>query len=214
MASSTSDRRDERSEGDKFIAKWPKNAKMKVTSQASGGGCVAKGAKLIVCSNCEYENPPGSLVCARCGLPLSDAVRVGTTRQLDQKDDSVGRPHWGSARFGPDSVLVIHVRDRSEPLILRPGSELVLGRFDPVSGFRPDLDLSPYNAVEKGVSRLHAAIRRQDDSLSLMDLGSANSTYLNGQRLVPHQPRVLRDGDELRLGRLVMQVYFRHDVPA
>ncbi len=169
---------------------------------------------MIVCPNCQHENPAGALVCAQCGLPLDQAVNTGATKKLRDQEDTEGKPHWGSARFGADSVLVVHVRDGNEPLIIRPGEELVLGRYDPISGSTPDLDLSLYNAVEKGVSRLHAAIRRQGDSLSLVDLGSANSTYLNGQRLAPHQPRVLRDGDEVRLGRLVLQIYFRHDVPA
>ncbi|MCZ7545238.1 MAG: FHA domain-containing protein [Anaerolineae bacterium] len=137
-----------------------------------------------------------------------------TTKQLKDHEDSEGKPQWGSARFGPDSVLVVHIRDAAEPIIVRPGEEVILGRYDPISGSTPGLDLSLYNAVDKGVSRLHAVIRRQGDALNLVDLGSANSTYLNGQRLVPHQPRVLRDGDEVRLGRLVLQVYFRHDVPA
>ena len=35
-----------------------------------------------------------------------------------------------------------------------------------------------------------------------------NGTFLNGQRLVPNQPRILRDGDEIRLGHLVLYVRF------
>jgi pSer/pThr/pTyr-binding forkhead associated (FHA) protein len=89
--------------------------------------------------------------------------------------------------------------------------EAVLGRADEVSGTSPDLDLTPYNALEKGVSRIHAAIRRGEDTLTLVDLGSVNGTHLNGQRLVPNQPRVLRDGDEIRLGRLVVHIYFRYN---
>ena len=38
--------------------------------------------------------------------------------------------------------------------------------------------------------------------------GSHNGTYLNGQRLIAHQPRVLRDGDDIRLGFLVLRVKF------
>jgi hypothetical protein len=170
--------------------------------------------KVIVCPNCQHENPEGALICTQCGRPLGEAVGEVETKNLEDQDDAEGKPQWGTARFGPDSVLVLHVRGGGEPLIIRPADELVMGRFDPISGSSPDLDLSPYNAVEKGVSRLHVAIRRQEDSLSLVDLGSANATFLNGQRLVPHQSRVLRDGDELRLGRLVMQVYFRHDISA
>jgi len=40
------------------------------------------------------------------------------------------------------------------------------------------------------------------------DLGSANGSFLNGQRLYPNEKRIVRDSDELRLGRLVMRVRF------
>ena len=82
-----------------------------------------------------------------------------------------------------------------------PKVQTVLGRADNTSTQKPDLDLTPYGALEKGVSRIHAAICRNDDTLTLVDKGSANGTHLNGQRLVPDQPRVLRDGDEIRLGQ-------------
>jgi hypothetical protein len=32
---------------------------------------------------------------------------------------------------------------------------------------------------------------------------------LNGQRLIADQPRILRDGDEIRLGKLIAHVYFK-----
>jgi pSer/pThr/pTyr-binding forkhead associated (FHA) protein len=72
----------------------------------------------------------------------------------------------------------------------------------------PDLDLDPYGGADKGVSRNHAAIVRRDGALSVVDKGGANGTFLNGQRLIPHQPRILRDGDDLRLGHMVLQVRF------
>jgi pSer/pThr/pTyr-binding forkhead associated (FHA) protein len=43
----------------------------------------------------------------------------------------------------------------------------------------------------------------------LIDLGSTNGSFINDQRLVAHQPRILRDGDILRLGSLVVQVNFK-----
>ena len=42
------------------------------------------------------------------------------------------------------------------------------------------------------------------------DLGSANGSYINGQRMMPKEVRVLRHGDELRLGKLVLLASFRH----
>jgi pSer/pThr/pTyr-binding forkhead associated (FHA) protein len=93
--------------------------------------------------------------------------------------------------------------------VFQPRQETILGRLDPASGTAPDLDLTPYGALQGGVSRIHAAIRRGEDTLTLVDLGSVNGTHLNGQRLIPNQPRVLRDGDEIRLGKLVAHVYFK-----
>jgi pSer/pThr/pTyr-binding forkhead associated (FHA) protein len=43
----------------------------------------------------------------------------------------------------------------------------------------------------------------------LIDLGSANGTYVNGERLEPHVPRLLRQGDRLRLGRVVLEFRIR-----
>ena len=43
----------------------------------------------------------------------------------------------------------------------------------------------------------------------IMDRSSANGTYVNGERLIPNDPHVLRDGDEIRLGKLVAHIYFR-----
>lgn len=54
-------------------------------------------------------------------------------------------------------------------------------------------------------SRHHARIDRSQDShgqtgYQLTDIGSSNGTYLNGQRLSPHQPVWLKDRDRLKIG--------------
>jgi pSer/pThr/pTyr-binding forkhead associated (FHA) protein len=85
---------------------------------------------------------------------------------------------------------------------------MILGRTSADSVMIPDVDLAPLHGGEHGVSRLHAGLRRQDNTLVLTDLGSKNHTHINGQRLHAHEVRVLHDGDELRLGRLVIYVYF------
>ena len=89
------------------------------------------------------------------------------------------------------------------------GRELKVGRtHDDESLPQPEVDLSPYGATKLGVSRNHLTLSRDHDTIFVTDLGSANSTYLNGQRLMPHERRILRDNDELRLGRLVVRVNF------
>jgi DNA-binding CsgD family transcriptional regulator len=55
-----------------------------------------------------------------------------------------------------------------------------------------------------GVSRHHAKVVDHGDGLvNVLDLGSTNGTYLNGRRV---DAAVLREGDELRVGQVVLRV--------
>jgi pSer/pThr/pTyr-binding forkhead associated (FHA) protein len=47
-----------------------------------------------------------------------------------------------------------------------------------------------------GVSRRHAVVRLEGDRSILEDLGSANGTFVNGQRVTRHE---LKDGDEIAI---------------
>ncbi len=58
-------------------------------------------------------------------------------------------------------------------------------------------------------SRLHAEIRQRDDGIWASDLGSANGTYLNGQRLIV--PARLRTGDLIRIGETEIEFSERAD---
>ncbi len=164
-----------------------------------------------VCPYCAHPNREGVLFCEDCGQSLAAGSQAALpTRQLEQSANNLSaKATWGTARFGQDASIIIHIRDAAEPIVLQPAKQTVLGRADTSSPQKPDLDLTPYGALEKGVSRLHAAIQRGDDALTLVDMGSVNGTHLNGQRLIPDQPRVLRDGDEIRLGKLVAHIYFK-----
>jgi hypothetical protein len=166
---------------------------------------------MLSCPYCGYRNREGTLFCEECGQTLLEhAVAVAATRQLQNAPDELGmKATWGTARFSREASIIVHIRDAAEPVVLQPKQEMILGRFDQTSDTPPDLDLTPFDALEKGISRIHAAIRRGEDTLTLVDLGSVNGTFLNGQRLTPNQPRVLRDGDEIRLGQLILHIYFK-----
>jgi hypothetical protein len=159
----------------------------------------------IECPTCHKTNPPGSPYCYSCGTILQVAPGLANaTRPLG--------PHSvDNAFFGENWVLYLKVQGTSETLRVQPrqGTETVLGRKSPDSVMIPDVDLSAYAGDERGVSRLHASLRRQDQTLVLTDLGSVNHTFINGQRVHEHEVRVLHDGDEIRLGRLVLYAYFR-----
>jgi pSer/pThr/pTyr-binding forkhead associated (FHA) protein len=72
----------------------------------------------------------------------------------------------------------------------------------------PLLNLDAFGAENKGVSRRHASLTRDGARLYLTDLGSTNQTFLNGQRVMENDYLVVRDGDELRLGQLVMKLFY------
>ena len=54
------------------------------------------------------------------------------------------------------------------------------------------------------VSRKHFELARTKEGFFVTDLGSANGTKLNGNRLPPHEPTRLDSGDELRVMNIVM----------
>ena len=83
---------------------------------------------------------------------------------------------------------------------------VVLGRADPTSKFRPDLDFSSHSAMRLGVSRRHALIRPDMSSLWLIDQNSTNGTWINGKRLRPGRQHLLNDGDRVELGDLKFTV--------
>jgi pSer/pThr/pTyr-binding forkhead associated (FHA) protein len=64
-------------------------------------------------------------------------------------------------------------------------------------------------AEGSGVSRQHARLAIMGDVATLEDLGSKNGTFVAGERL--SSPRVLRDGDEIRLGQVVRLLYYQAD---
>jgi len=87
--------------------------------------------------------------------------------------------------------------------IAAPGVEgYILGRSDSSSTYIPDIDLAEFGAMEHGISRRHAALVRLRDSLHMVDLESANGTFLDGRRLQPEKPYPLQTESVLRLGTL------------
>jgi pSer/pThr/pTyr-binding forkhead associated (FHA) protein len=102
-----------------------------------------------------------------------------------------------------DRPRLVH-RLTGEAFALRGEGETTVGRRDPVSGFVPDVDLGPVDA-HKSLSRRHARFVREGESYLLREeIGVANGTFVNGQRLETGVPRQLADGDELRFGLVAL----------
>jgi pSer/pThr/pTyr-binding forkhead associated (FHA) protein len=109
------------------------------------------------------------------------------------------------ARIEASRELVLVVRGVIERLNFPENKTLFLGR-----GVHENLiDLSPYGAADRGVSRRHARFHIEGDYLYVTDLESTNGTYLAGRRLDPHVPTRVHKDDDLMLGNLQIKVLFR-----
>jgi pSer/pThr/pTyr-binding forkhead associated (FHA) protein len=84
--------------------------------------------------------------------------------------------------------------------------EVRIGRLDAVNDIVPDLDLTPSAELGDGISRLHCRVHQRGSTYLVEDIGSANGTFLNGERLTPYMPYPLENGDELQLGRFKIKV--------
>jgi CRP-like cAMP-binding protein len=79
-------------------------------------------------------------------------------------------------------------------------SSTLIGRYDPVTEMRPDVDLTQLD-LKRSVSRRHALLLAGDDGYSLTEeVGALNGTFVNGNRLVTGQPQALEDGDSVCFG--------------
>jgi hypothetical protein len=74
-------------------------------------------------------------------------------------------------------------------------------------GRSPDNDIVIYNKL---VSRRHAylLLNHTDKTCSLVDIGSANGTFLNDAKIIPHEENQLTEADEISIGPETKVVYF------
>ena len=172
------------------------------------------GATWIACPNCNTKNKANEIFCYACGHLMDSGQGFHSTRSFSDANMANMSPE----HFDKDSLLILRVRESGAFFKLRPQSyshELVVGRSSSNTAMNPDVDLTEENADEFGVSRLHLAIQYmiENSTLTVFDLGSANGSFINGQKLHPSEKRILRNGDELRLGRMVIRAEFEHPGP-
>lgn len=169
---------------------------------------------MSVCPNCNHDNMVGALFCSECGAQLMGKDDLVTQNISTNQMKSAPPDHSVPKAFpidagGVDAWGSLHLLDTGQVIPLTGRDEFTLGRISEGQPIMPDLDLSPYQAYTSGVSRLHAVIKRVGQSVFIMDLGSANGTYVNGKRLLVNVEQVLNHGDVLAMGKLKTQVLIR-----
>ncbi len=166
---------------------------------------------MIECPSCGRKHRPGTLFCSECGvyLPTGGPLR---TEPLPEEELPISRANpWASEPVEepseiPTVPLRIRITSTGREIQLPSTAEVHVGRLDSAHGIFPDLDLSPDRGLEGGVSRHHCKIHQRGSTYLVEDVGSANGTFLNGQRLTPYLPHTLKDGDKLQLGHTLLEV--------
>ncbi|HLY29335.1 MAG TPA: FHA domain-containing protein [Aggregatilineales bacterium] len=164
------------------------------------------------CPLCGFTVSSDQLACSNCGTALSPEEE---TQQLEEFVDPARyhRP-WpiGQVFVQDQQAITFHINGRS--LTLPANERMIIGRrSNSYASVEPEVALNDFGAEELGVSRLHLRLRRAGDMVYVTDLCSSNGSHLNGRPLAPHSNAILRNGDELRLGRLTIQVVFNPTNP-
>ena len=92
-------------------------------------------------------------------------------------------------------------------------NDALLGRFDSVTGMRPEIDLTNEDQ-SRNISRRHARlVIREGRHFVAEEIGTMNGTFLNGQKLPNGVLTPIKDGDELTLCRLVLNFKLPRSLP-
>ena len=133
-----------------------------------------------------------------------------TTKQIEQMAGQGGVPapragagsgrrhrRHGAGR-GPRLLRLVHTGNVF-PVFK---SDALIGRYDSVTGMRPEIDLTNEDQ-SRNISRRHARLVMKDGKFFVAEeIGTMNGTFLNGQKLANGVLTPIKDGDELTLCRL------------
>ena len=170
---------------------------------------------MITCVVCRNREQEGELFCSECGARLtgnwpstgpSTTIAYAAASRIMEMAASANAAGASAAALKPGQITLT-INGVDQRVVLEGQTEYVLGR-EGHEGVKPDLNLNDYGGRDKGISRVHAALRRDRGQVFLVDLGSTNGTRLNGQPVPAHQPAPVASGDEIRLGKLLMRINF------
>lgn len=171
---------------------------------------------MILCPNCHHQEMNGALFCTECGARLV-VTETPTTHHIERNQTGLlifqGRQTSPPVQVTPttaaDALVSLHLIESGMILHLTGQNEFTLGRVADGQPILPDVDLSPYEGYAQGVSRLHAALKTNNNRVFITDLGSSNGTRVNGQKIMPNVDFALNHGDVVALGKFKIQVLIR-----
>lgn len=128
---------------------------------------------------------------------------------LETKQLAGTAPLQAVAPESRDNSCVLYIAGHSDaPITLNVSTTVSFGRTHSTGSFKTHIDLSRFDAINMGVSRLHMYLHWKDGNFYVEDVESMNGTFRNGFPLEPRQLTQVSNGDEVRLGQLRMYIYF------
>ncbi|WP_244929973.1 FHA domain-containing protein [Nocardioides sp. W7] len=128
----------------------------------------------VPCPTCGSVEAAVPRACSFCGAEVAADVDTEVTR--------------------PPAAGAVVVELPGGASVTLTGESLELGRAS------PDPRVADALAAYDNVSRRHAHVRSDGTGVEIEDLGASNGTYVDGERLAPHQPRRLTGSFVVRLG--------------
>lgn len=171
------------------------------------------------CPECGMENLPGAIFCRECAAPMHPTLQaVGrpvSSLPLTPITSSLEHPSpLPKEQMQPATekkqVRFVFPKIRGDEVVVVLAGVVWIGRADPGGEGTVELDLTPYQGYERGVSRRHATIELCTPGVVLVDRHSSNGTWLNGHRLHPGEPYLLPDQAQVRFGNLVVYLTIEH----
>jgi len=99
--------------------------------------------------------------------------------------------------------LTLTIKKNSDPSFLK---QLSFNTF-PIGLGREEKNQVVLEDSRKIISRNHAKILNENSIIKIMDLGTANFTYLNGERIFPHDEYILNTDDIIKIGDYEIKVF-------
>lgn len=142
----------------------------------------------MFCTHCGHPNRDDARFCAGCGRPLQGEPTLSLTpvEAEDEGQDEFPFPHDELERG--QALLLVKRGPNAGSTFLLTNDVTTIGRNTDSAVFLDDIT----------VSRRHATIERRDgDAFFVMDAGSLNGTYVNGEQV---DETKLASGDEVQIG--------------
>ncbi len=140
-------------------------------------------------------------------IPAAEPIAIAEPETTPTAVIAPAMPGASPTQLQQQGFQLTHIQ--SGTVIDIPNNVNVLHMGKPNDQIPPDIDVSGFPCAEV-VSRIHADLRIENDSVYVEDTGSSNGTYINHNVLPKGNRHLLRVGDRISLGKGDLVTFLFH----